>query len=136
MGHNPTHLKIGELLGVTIQARRKWNNTYIQVKQEEEYSLLAAGEWIDLFIRSGPGGIEKPNSVQKLFAGRKRVPASNYFALIGAIDRDMNSAFEIGNVKRKFHPPRDGILYCFANDVPYAYWNNRGEVTLTVKRIM
>jgi len=31
-------------------------------------------------------------------------------------------------------PKSTGLLYCFANDVSFMYWNNEGEIQLTVSR--
>jgi hypothetical protein len=35
---------------------------------------------------------------------------------------------------RECQPHRDGRLFCFANDVQIAYFNNSGSVELTVTR--
>lgn len=64
----------------------------------------------------------------------KRVPSERWFALIGSIDADDARAFPIG-AGREWVAPDAGVLTCFANDVPWAYLNNRGTVDLSVLRV-
>jgi hypothetical protein len=78
------------------------------------------------------------------FWATRRVEDENWFALMGviangAVDDDpnhpfQNEVFRIGE-RRKYTPKGSGYLYCFANDAWHAYENNRGSVSLTVKRL-
>ena len=64
----------------------------------------------------------------------RRVRDENWFALIGAIDRDRHTEFVMG-VSCEFVASKDGELTCYANDAPFMYWNNHGSIELTVERI-
>ena len=64
----------------------------------------------------------------------RRAPSQQWFALIGAIDQDPSTQFLIGT-GCDYRPPRSGKLTCFANDVLGFYWNNKGQLELTVERV-
>jgi len=119
---------------VAIRAELRWNDTGIRLEAGGTYDLLAEGTWTDLFVPSGPDGNPDPSWMQRRAARWLRVKEENYFALIGALDRDLSTAFRIGHAARGFRATRSGQLTCFANDVPGFYWNNRGAVRLTVTR--
>ena len=75
--------------------------------------------------------------------GSKRFEHGDWFELIGAIADGGNpsidgthaplSHFPIGK-ETLFKPKKSGYLYCFANDAWGFYDNNRGFVTLTIKK--
>jgi hypothetical protein len=48
--------------------------------------------------------------------------------------QDLQTAFSIGK-GIQYTPTVDAVLFCFANDVPSAYWNNWGSITLTVQEV-
>jgi hypothetical protein len=126
-------LEIGQSTTITIQARKKWNDTGIQLIAGEEYQFTATGEWIDWFIRCGADGFPSRNLMLRITEWQRRVPQENWFALMGALDFDKNSIFRIGQ-GRTLVLNRSGILTCFANDISYMYWNNRGSIQLTLTR--
>jgi hypothetical protein len=64
----------------------------------------------------------------------RRVPDQNWLKLIGAIGRDENSPIIIGSAMTNFSPSKSGELLCFANDVGWMYWNNRGSLRVTGTR--
>ena len=76
--------------------------------------------------------------------GSKRVEHADWFALVGAIadggNPDLDGThetlthFEVGD-NYSITPEKSGYLYCFANDAWGFYQNNRGFVTLTVRKI-
>jgi hypothetical protein len=91
--------------------------------------------WVDWFVRCGPEG--KTTWLQSPFRPLLRVRAegdrrAEFFTLIGTVGRTLDHAFIIGAGPRIFRAPTDGNLFCFANDVPGAYWNNRGAITIHV----
>ena len=118
---------------VNIWAVCPWNDTGIEVEEGHRYNFRADGDWVDLNIRSGPEGNPAPVWAQRFVQQYLRVPGERYFTLIGALDRDAKSIFSIGAELLGWRAPRRGRLTCFANDVPFAYWNNRGSVRLTVE---
>jgi len=97
------------------------------------YEFTAHGRWVDLFVpcdASGYPGLSYQNRLRPSL----RVPNAPWFALCGAVDRDLGRAFVIGD--RLVHRADfAGRLYCFANDVPGWYWNNWGKVTVFVERV-
>jgi hypothetical protein len=70
-----------------------------------------------------------------LFAELRRFPQANWFALIGAIGKDRNTFFPIGQTPMKYTPTTTGEFLCFANDAPFAYGNNSGQLTLQITRL-
>jgi hypothetical protein len=82
------------------------------------------------------------------FLGTRRLEDEDWFRLIGVVSSGaaansprnrgrsaaLHEVFAIGE-KAKLTPRGGGYLYCFANDAWHAYENNRGSVSLTVKRL-
>jgi hypothetical protein len=96
--------------------------------------MTAAGDWVDWFIHHGPDGDPSDSFYMRAFEHLRRMPHENWFALIGALDSNIGSAFRIGS-RCSYTANAAGELTCFANDVEGFYWNNYGEVSLTVTRI-
>ena len=126
-------------MGYTIEARTKWNHTGYRLQAGVAYDFTATGEWIDLDIPytpdGGPSSSGKPiqRLVLRLTESFRRRKKDNWFALIGAVGEDESTTFLIGSSLKNFVPIQDGELTCYANDVGWAYFNNKGSVTLTVK---
>jgi len=117
---------------VRIRAADYWNATAIELVSGRQYRLRAKGTWHDAWISCGPSGYESPNAYMRWFEHLRRAPTQNWFALMGAFDRNDRNAFLIGE-NAVITPERDCVLLCFANDVPFGYWNNWGEVALQVE---
>lgn len=76
--------------------------------------------------------------------GTKRCQAAGWFELVGMIANQADAdgsgtppsgeTFAIGG-GRDYIPQRSGYLYCYANDAWRFYGNNRGSVTLEVRRV-
>lgn len=113
-------------------AKEKWNDSGLTVKAGSGVRIHAepGSKWIDWFIECGPDGYEK--FWLNPFRWSRRVPDAPWFALICCIDRDLPSAFIVGSGTDCYIPPRDGTLFFFSNDAPFAYWNNKGQVKLQV----
>jgi hypothetical protein len=118
---------------IRISARETWTDTTVEMAPGEEYELSADGLWVDFYIPSSPNGFFfLPERLVKRFL---RHPPANFFALIGSLNRSPNQQFFIGE-QCKYKAEVAGRLFCFANDVPGFYWNNWGNVDLTIKRIL
>jgi hypothetical protein len=126
-------LNIGESAQTTIEAKKKWNYTDIELVRGHEYQFTATGQWIDSWIECDANGFASPNPVFRATEGLRRSPRSRWFTLIGALNKDKDTQFEIGT-KRTLIAPASGTLTCFANDLPLFYWNNRDSVQLSVTR--
>lgn len=117
----------------TIDSTKPWNHTGIQLEAGKSYEMTATGEWVDKIYACGPDGYNSPNLLMRLAEFKRRVPKAKWFALIGAIDEDLATAFVIGG-GYTFQAPRSGELTAFANDWASKYGNNRGSVELTVRQ--
>jgi hypothetical protein len=124
----------GESATTIVRARLRWNDTGIVLSAGETYRFAATGCWIDWFIRHGPGGDPSTIAYLRCLEPLRVMPHAHWFALIGALDRDMRTAFVIGEGD-VWRPESSGELTCFANDVPGFFWNNWGDVRLDVSRI-
>jgi hypothetical protein len=114
------------IAGKSIQAADRWTRL-CDVKQGQKYDFLASGTWIDWWIETDADGYEKPWLAP--FRAARRAPREPWFALVGTIDKDLSTAFGIGS-KLSWTAPKTGTLWCFANDVAWMYWNNKGAIDL------
>ena len=64
-------------------------------------------------------------------AGGSRTAA----AAVAAADADEHRYFRIGKGLSSWTPDRAGELVCYANDLPFLYWNNFGPVTLELREL-
>lgn len=145
MPRDSVHLEPGQQKVAEIQARPKWNDTTVQVKQGESYQLSATGKWFDASIECGPEGYTRERVGRskrwlfRLTEGLRRAPKANWFQLVVTIGQDLKTEFV--PVTQANAPPatlnvtRDGILFGFANDLSWFYGNNSGSVMLTVERV-
>jgi hypothetical protein len=89
-------LAVGESVQATIEAKKKWNDTGIELVRGHEYRFTARGRWTDWWIECDADGYASPNPILKVAEGLRRSPRSPWFALIGAIDAQNHTQFEIG----------------------------------------
>jgi hypothetical protein len=129
-----TSLQCGESREATIDARKLWNETCIRLEGGSRYSLAVLGEqyWFDASTRTDAGGYESSRLAP--FRRMRRIPGAAWFSLIGTIDRDLSVSCVIGK-GIEWIAPTSGELVCFANDVWFMYWNNRGSLRLVVERL-
>lgn len=121
---------------VQIKAIKKWNQTPYLLTKDKRYKFSATGQWIDWYITTDAKGFEK--IWLKPFEPLRRFPNAKWFSLIGAIDRDRSTQFDIGLLvdnQKTYIATKNGILYCFANDVSLAYSNNKGSIDLKVEEV-
>jgi uncharacterized protein (DUF2235 family) len=126
-------LGVGEHMDFVVLARAKWNATPLWVSKGERHRFAASGMWNDASIRIGPGGYPSPSLGFRLAEPFRRASKANWFALIGTIQQK-GPAFTIGD-GAEIEMPADGLLYCFANDLPSFYFNNSGHVNVVVTRL-
>ncbi len=118
----------------TIYARRYWNEFEFPVVEGSRYRLAARGQWRDGGIECGPDGYSSPNAILRLAEGVRRSPDDNWFALVGCVERKLETRFLIGG-QTNWTATGTGCLSCFANDVPFMYWNNSGSLALTIQEL-
>jgi len=126
-------MNIGETKTAVVLAKPHWNLTGIELVAEERYAMTAAGRWVDWFIPHGPEGDPSDSFYMKMFEHLRRMKNENWFELIGALNSDIGTAFPIGS-GCDYTAQAGGELTCFANDVEGFYFNNYGQVMLTVTR--
>lgn len=136
----PRQLAVGEKpVTVEIQSRSKWNDTRVKVQKGEAYLLSATGRWYDASIAAGPEGYESPNFYFRALEGLRRVPQANWFALIVTVGESLSTALIVtpsaGAPPTMLDVTQDELLYGFANDLSWFYFNNSGLVTLTIERV-
>ncbi|MBF0121155.1 MAG: hypothetical protein HQK79_20170 [Desulfobacterales bacterium] len=115
-----------------IKACEYYNHTGIIVERGKKYLAEISGKWTDLIYSCGPEGYSSPNFYMKWMEHLKRHTQAPWFALIATIDckqLDFHLMPEIFTAKAS------GEIVCYANDVPFMYWNNFGSLTLNVSEI-
>lgn len=125
-------LEVNQTIKVNVKAKCKWNNTTLEIAEGERYEFTAIGKWVDFIIKSDADGYA--NFYMRLFDSKKRVKRFAWFALIGSLNKNEKKHYLIGK-ENVISFDENGVLYCFANDAKWFYWNNIGHVDLHIKRI-
>ncbi len=128
-----------------IKVHAKDRNTFVaRVAAGSRYHLLAEGQWVDWWIRTTANGFSTP--LLRLMERHRRHPSANWFALIGFIASaplpsrvdleplgvDLLDLSAYLDARKDWIAPSTGSMHVFPNDLPGAYWNNKGSITLTV----
>jgi len=114
-----------------ILARPLWNGTGLMVRRGAHYHFQASGTWTDFFIPALASGYSR--DYLRWAEQWRRVPSQNWFTLICSVNRGTELVpISTGG---DFQFEADGQLTCFANDMSLMYWNNFGEVRMTVRRM-
>ncbi|HEV7406522.1 MAG TPA: hypothetical protein VGO11_26460 [Chthoniobacteraceae bacterium] len=133
----PRSLRPGQSACVRLRASEVANNTHLLLRAGEVYDFRCDSQyWKDLVAKVSPAG-DAPaayRAYMTLFSCLKRCPHAPWFALIGKTTTSDDHCFLIGSGLVAFKVQQTGVLRCFANDALGFYWNNSGEVYLTVKR--
>lgn len=124
-------LKVGDHHAVDVPARSRWHDTGLLLEVGCLYEYRAYGRWRDAHAEWGPEGHAGADGVYRFTGWLKRAPGLPWFSLLGAVDRDRRTIFSIG-AQAVVKAEVTGQLVCFANDVPFMYWNNYGSLSLTV----
>jgi hypothetical protein len=135
---NPSRtLVVGEQRSLCVRAHCFWNDTELEVKQDEEYSVTASGEWWDWIFPSDAGGYQPPrwSVFQTLTARLRRLPKEKWFVLGAQLLPDDGHRYALGlNGGLKIRS--NGRLILFANDARGFYWNNWGSITVAIRRLV
>ena len=117
-----------------VFARVRLNRTGVRLESGAVYSFVAidAKGWRDWFLSTDPEGFERRS--MRAFERWRRVRHARWFQLIGQIGDDPSTAFSIGGKLTGYIPANSGELLLYANDVSWAYWNNRGSLRLEIHR--
>ena len=123
-------LEINSSIKISICSKKIWNETDIEIQNGEEYKFVEEGQWKDLLMKCDADGYT--SLYMSLYNRWKRSRDNNWFALMGSINQ--KNDFLIGKTNQKVFN-ESGKLFCYANDVKGFYWNNFGEISLTITRI-
>lgn len=114
---------------IEVNPRYRYNFMDVTVRKDEVYQFICSGRWVDLCIPTDEGGFKG----RFMFGQRKKIsPEDNWLALMGSIN--MEGHFLIGKNER-VTMPKDGSLYCFANDWESKLHNNWGRIKITITRL-
>jgi hypothetical protein len=119
---------------VSIPACRRWTQTGVMLRKGHTYRITARGSWQDKDTSCGPGGYASNSLVLRLAEPLRRKWHANWFALIGAQRSLFTRRFVISD-SVTYQAPRDGRLWCFANDAWFMYFNNKGSVEVTIEEL-
>lgn len=123
-------MQLNESRSFEIASREYWNDTGVILQKGFTYDFEAEGVWKDWFIKCDADGFSR--WYLKPLARYKRSRDNKWFTLMGSINKE--NIFSIG-IKNRLISPTTGELSCFANDVSWAYSNNKGSLTLKITRI-
>jgi len=113
----------------TVRADARYNPTGITVTAGQTIRVTAPGEWEDWGRIVDANGYEK--TLLRPFTLLRRVRSAPWFRLCGAIGASEAHLFPLGN-EASHVAPASGPLYLFANDLWAMYWNNSGELEVSV----
>ena len=132
-----------------IYSRQKWNRVNDVILEEgTAYNVEVEGSWYDFFVKTDARGYTSDRlkifrlfpSIRRCAERCRRVPDADWFSLIGTIEKDMKTFIDIGGQLKKngqgnrtrITPVATGPFYCFANDLPFMYWNNWGAIHISI----
>lgn len=116
-----------------------------EVVEGHTYRITSRGTWWDLFVRvpvpTKAAGYQSL-LIQRPFTKGRYLSGSAWFSIGGIVSdagKDRASlapvvgtdGFDLGPVIARgatWQAPSSGTLYLFANDTPWAYWNNFGSI--------
>jgi hypothetical protein len=131
-------LRSGECRDVRVDAAEPWNRSGILLERGAVYDFRVESvdePWVDNGIPATPGRgwITWHRFAYWPLRVFARVPSRNWYTLIGAIGRDREHFFYIGD-GTTHAATATGELLSFANDKADKYRNNHGRLTLRVCR--
>jgi hypothetical protein len=157
-------LEAGQQIDKVVESQNCWNTVGIAVKQGERYDITATGNYQDNEHESSAAGFESPNWLMRRFEGTRRLANAPWFCLVACVHPSRVLEFQHSDTTTLFtdlvaetfsrsikkcdaqsqlvgvgaegsiEVDRDGYLYLFANDSAWAYDNNSGSITATIKR--
>jgi hypothetical protein len=128
------HLRVGGSITCVVCARRRYNDTLLRVRAGEEYRFTAQSpnQWKDWTRVTCANGYPSMFFQKPLESGRV-IPNANWFALCGEIQG--GEKFVIGSDPVSHTCQSSGSLFLFANDHPWFYCNNFGQIPVSIIRI-
>ncbi len=137
------HLAEDEYVTVKIRAESYWNASGLLLKKGATYNfkVIEESDWKDAGkAATAEGWVDPEPGLLAVARSLARAPDQKYFYLMGALRGACYDGlicehlFPIGS-ETEFTAPADGEFCSFANDNPFMYWNNKGSITLKIRRL-
>jgi hypothetical protein len=128
-------LRCGQSKSTVVDAAQLWNSSGVLLEPNNVYDITVEGDqkWSDWYILTDGDGYSR--EALRPWEFLRRVPDQNWFKLIGTIGRVETAPIALGKTLWNFSPSTPGELFCFANDIRWAYWNNSGALRVAITRI-
>jgi len=137
----------GEKVEITVNAESYWNASGLVLEKGVRYTISPKPNsiWKDWGKEAGVEGWEPESGFLKWFMSWARPlvrsPDEKLFQLMcliwhrcGDSSRSCVTQFPIKTPGRTILPSMDGEFCAYANDLPFMYWNNSGEISLVIER--
>lgn len=127
---------------VTVHARMRHNSTGIIMKAGSTYrvSVDDSEKWRDGKISCNANGwstdgVRPPmHWIIKKTERWRLVSDADWFMLAGTYARHRDQVFAIGS-HSEFIAIHDDELLLYANDLPWMFWNNRGNLRVSIEHL-
>lgn len=118
-----------------VNSRPKWNSTSKELISGYRYLIVVdkTYEWRDARRYCGADGWQ--SAVLRPLHFTKRNRSANWLGLVATIGEDEAFVFPEGQCI-EIEPSCDGHLRFYANDAPFMYWNNSGELRVEISGIV
>ncbi len=140
-----TALQIDETGSFIVGSVEKysWRGIKLETDAHYTFSINSEEKWKDSTIECGPEGWkteELPWYKEEVFGlleYKRRCAHANWFELMGSVGDNGSEIFRIGKGGNHatFTPHTDGMLHAFANDMKQMYFNNHGQVKVSITRV-
>lgn len=145
-------LKVNEVISFKVKAHLPFNKTGIVLMKGHTYEINAVGKWkndscdssdASGFLASECGSpVPGVDILMSATEGLRRDKNHPWLCLTGELFNQQSSSFDNKLADQQFSigrsarvmPLVSGKLVLFANDVMTGYDNNKGQVTVTIKR--
>ncbi|MEM9807094.1 MAG: hypothetical protein AAF959_17650 [Cyanobacteria bacterium P01_D01_bin.56] len=139
MSQTAKSLNVSQSIEYPVDAKEKWNPQQAQILFERgktyQIEIVDVIQWDDNGIREIDPIEGFDRWYLSLFRFVRRYRVAPLFMLIGAIGKNSKHFFPISQSPLKYTATETGDFFCFANDAPFAYGNNKGRLTLKVTRL-
>lgn len=134
--------RASDLVASSAVVAERYFNYAGPVRATQTYRLRASGGWVDGHIAADGRGYASRGAM-RYFEGMRRHPQAQWFSLVAVVAqrapgrnrlRIVEGPVDLGPLldRGTWTPARDGYLFLFANDVPFMYWNNTGELHVQI----
>jgi hypothetical protein len=126
----PLKAQTGSTEILRVESSSLWSDySKTMLKQDEaiQIDVLNDQTWTDWYIETSAEGYTNYFGASLRYVGEN----TNIFALICCVNQKLDTCQYIGK-SNIYTASEDGYLACFANDVSYMYWNNKGSLDLTL----